>query len=186
MRAALLALVLVACGGTSGPTRTSTASLVDDHHGPNGEIVGITSREEIEAELPAWREAREAATIDVDAAGRLRTVTPGATVDVFLGTWCGDSRREVSRLFRALEPADGEVAALPFAIRFVGVDRAKTAPGFTEDVGLRYVPTIVVRRDGHEVGRIVESVPGGVGVERALLELLDGTRTGVTSGRPGL
>lgn len=147
--------------------------------------MGITTRDEIESELPAWRDAIADASIDTDAADRLARVAPGAEVDVFLGTWCGDSRREVSGLFRALERAE-LAGALPFAIRFIGVDRAKTAPGFTEGANLRYVPTIVVRREGVEAGRIIESVPGGVSVERALLELLEGTRSGVISGRPGV
>jgi len=181
MRAAVLAVVLAACGGGQ-----LSAHPIDAHHGSTGEIVGITSRQEIESESVSWRDAIASASIDTDAAERLRDVPPGASVDVFLGTWCGDSRREVSRLFRALEHAS-PVGELPFTIRFIGVDRSKTAPGLSEDANLRYVPTIIVRRDdAGEVGRIVESVPGGVGVERALLGLLDGTRTGVISGRPGL
>lgn len=148
--------------------------------------MGLTSREEIESELPAWRDAIAEAHPDVDAAERLARVAPGAEVDVFLGTWCGDSRREVSRLFRALErtAATDDAGTLPFSIRWIGVDRAKVAAPFTDGAGLRYVPTIVVRRDGVEVGRIVESAPEGV--DRALLGLLDGTRSGVISGRTDL
>jgi hypothetical protein len=176
---AFLAIVLAGCAATTTTAPASTTPI-DTHHGPMGEIVGPTSQEEIEAELPAWRTAREASTIDSDAAARLASVPAGATVTVFLGTWCGDSRREVSRLFVALAAA-GE---LPFAIAFIGVDRSKQAPGYTESADLRYVPTIVVARDGVEVGRIIESAP--LGVERALLELLDGTRSGVISGRTDL
>lgn len=182
MKSAVLALVLAACGSATPSVVTHPP---DAHHGPHGEILGLTSRVEIESELPAWRDAIAASTFDHDAADRLASVAPGAEVDVFLGTWCGDSRREVSRLFRALAQAES-VGALPFTIRFIGVDRAKTAPGFTESAGLRYVPTIVVRRGGVELGRIVESVPATTSVERALLGLLDGTQSGVISGRPDL
>ena len=183
MRQAWLALALAACGGAA--SAAPTASRVDADRGPSGEIVGVTTRAEIESELPAWREAIAIATIDTDAAERLAHVAAGAEVDVFLGTWCGDSRREVARLFRALERPDGS-PPLPFVVRFIGVDRAKAAPGLTEGADLRYVPTIIVRREGVEIGRIIESVPDGVGVERALLGLLDDSRTGVISGRPGL
>jgi len=179
MRMAVAAVLLAACGAAAP---VPSAAPVDTHHGATGEIVGITSREEIESELANWRDAIAAATIDRDAAERLRSVPPGAEVDVFLGTWCGDSRREVSRLFRAL---DGETP-LPFAIRYIGVDRAKTAPGFTENIGLRFVPTIIVRREGVELGRIIESPPPGASIERTLLGLLDGSQHGTLSGRPGL
>ncbi len=173
---------LAACGAASAAP-SSRAATPDEHHGPNGEIVGLTDRAEIEAELPAWREAIASATFDADAAERLSSVPPGAEVDVILGTWCGDSRREVSRLLRAIERAQA-AGALPFTIRFIGVDRTKSAPGYTEGLGIRYVPTIVVRRAGAEVGRIVESAPRGV--DRALLELLDGSSTGVVTGRTDL
>lgn len=183
MRWAASVLLLAACGGGAPHVAAHATSAADPHHGPNGEIVGLTTRDEIERELPAWRDAIAGATYDADAAEHLAAVVPGAEVDVFLGSWCGDSRREVSRLFRALEHV-ASIGPLPFTIRFIGVDRAKTAPGFTEGAGLRYVPTIVVRREGVEVGRIVESAPDGV--DRSLLALLDDSRTGVISGRSDL
>jgi hypothetical protein len=110
----------------------------------------------------------------------LADVPPGAEVDVFLGTWCGDSRRVVSRLFVALERIDP-----PFSIRFIAVDRDKRDPeGRSEGRDIRYVPTIIVRRDGLEVGRIVESAPHGVEVD--LLMLLRGEAEGTLSLRTDL
>lgn len=145
-------------------------------------MVGLTSRTAIEAELENWRDEIARASVDEDVARSLADVPPGAEVDVFLGTWCGDSRRVVSRLFRALEVAGDPV---PFSIRFVGVDRSKVAPGgLTDGVGLRFVPTIIVRRDGTEVGRIVESAPRGV--ETELHALLSGTASGTISLRTDL
>ncbi|AKF10227.1 hypothetical protein DB32_007376 [Sandaracinus amylolyticus] len=147
----------------------------------SGDVVGPTSRAEIEAALPAWRDAIASADVEEDTARALASVPPGAHVDVYLGTWCGDSRREITRLFRALEVAP---EPHPFTISFVGVDRAKRAPELPADLGLRYVPTIVVRRDGAEVGRIVESAPRGI--ERELLDLLSGARAGVITARSDL
>ena len=144
-------------------------------------IVGLTTRAEIERELPAWREAIASADPEDETARELASVPAGAEIDVFLGTWCGDSKREVARLFRALELVP---EPWPFTIRFIGVDRAKIAPGLTEGVGLRYVPTIVVRRDGAEVGRIVESAPRAI--ERELVELLAGRTSGVITRRTDL
>lgn len=147
-----------------------------------GALVGLTSREAIERDSDRWREEIATASVDEEVARSLGDVPPGAEVDVFLGTWCGDSRRVVSRLFVALEVAG---TPLPFSIRFVGVDRSKVAPGgLTDGVGLRFVPTIVVRRGGAEVGRIVESAPRGV--ETELRALLTGERTGTISLRTDL
>lgn len=165
-------LAVGACGGATagagGPAPVAPAPAARD-------VVGLTSRDEIADALPAWRDAIAAAAPSDELSRALASVPPGAEIDVFLGTWCGDSRREVSRLFVALELA-AAAGPLPFTVRFVGVDRAKEAPGLTEGVGLRYVPTVIVRRDGVEVGRIVEHPPRPI--EQELLDLLLGTRTG--------
>ncbi len=100
---------------------------------------------------------------------------PGAEVTVFLGTWCSDSRREVPRLWRALDQVGGEV---PFDLTYVAVDREKDEPAdLLAGQEIEYVPTFIVRRDGHEVGRVVEEAPDGI--EADLLALLTGAKTGV-------
>lgn len=171
----VVAALLAGCGATPRSTATSTPAASVSR--PT-DVVGVTNREAIEAAVPAWRDAVAAARPAEGTSRALASVPPGAEVDVFLGTWCGDSRREVSRLFLALEIA-AQVAPLPFSVRFIGVDRSKVAPGLSEGVDLRFVPTIIVRRDGVEVGRMVETATQGV--EQDLLDLLTGTRTGFLS-----
>jgi len=146
-------------------------------------LTGPVDRAAIERELPAWRDELARAEVDEAAAQALAEVPPGAEVDVFLGTWCGDSRRLVSRLFRALERVPE--GARPFAIRFVAVDRQKHDPeGLAEGRDIRFVPTIIVTREGAEVGRIVESAPGGVEVD--LGRLLRGEAHGTLTLRADL
>jgi len=96
------------------------------------------------------------------------------SVTVFLGTWCGDSRREVPRLLKVLE-----AVGLPEdRVRLVAVDNApdaiKRSPD-GEEVGLEIyrVPTAILLRDGREVSRLVEHPVRSV--ERDLLAMLDGT-----------
>lgn len=125
-----------------------------------------------------WETAFAAASPSADAAKALASVPPGGEVLVVLGTWCGDSRREVSRFVKALDLA----GAVPFQTRFVGVDRQKRAEGLdAEALGIRYVPTFIVSRGGKEVGRVVESAPGGI--EADVGALLRGEKTGVLSAR---
>lgn len=181
MRGAIVVAIGLAagCGGTTAPAGSARTTATTT----GGDIVGTTTREAIEAELPAWREAIASTTFERGTAEELATVPPGAEILVVLGTWCGDSRREISRLFRALEHAE-TLGPLPFSIRYVAVDRSKHAPEVGPELGLVRVPTIVVTRDGAEVGRIVESAPRGV--ERELVELLAGRSEGVISLRTDL
>ena len=142
--------------------------------------IGEWTRTELEHALPAWLEiARTTDVSDADARA-LASVPEGAEVEVYLGGWCGDSRREVTRFWRALDLA-GDV---PFRVRWIAVGRDKRVPGLTDNIELRYVPTFVVSRDGREVGRIIESAPRGIEIE--LNALLRGERAGVISGRTDL
>lgn len=148
-------------------------------------LLGPIRREQVEAAVPAWVQAGVASKIDRDAAKALTAVAPGAEVTVLLGTWCSDSRREISRLWRAFDEVGADAgggpgSGLPFTLHYIGVDETKQQPAAAvAAAGLLYVPTLIVRRDGREVGRIVESSPHGVEVD--LLALLDGKATGLLS-----
>lgn len=143
---------------------------------------GPVTREQIEAAAPEWVQAQVEAKPDAAAAQDLAQVEPGAEVTVFFGTWCGDSRREVPRLWNAIDMAGGSV---PFRITYIGVDREKKDPaGRVAKEDVRYVPTFIVVRDGREVGRVVETAPHGI--EADLLALLTGKATGVISTREDL
>jgi thiol-disulfide isomerase/thioredoxin len=144
--------------------------------------VGPLTREQIEAAVPDWVQSQVEAQLDAEAARALATVAPGAEVIVFVGTWCGDSKREVPRLWKALDETGGMV---PFAVRYVGVDRDKKEPAAAlAESAVRYLPTFIVVRDGRERGRIVETSPHGV--ERDLLDLLTGKARGVLATREDL
>jgi thiol-disulfide isomerase/thioredoxin len=146
-----------------------------------GVLVGPVTREKVEA-APEWVQAEVEAKPDPNVAAALASVPAGAEVEVFLGTWCGDSRRELPRLWKAIDAAGGTV---PFQIHYVGVDHAKKEPAAEiAKEGVRYLPTFIVRRDGHEVGRIVETSPNGI--ESDLLALLTGKASGVLSTRTDL
>lgn len=130
----------------------------------------------------SWRERLEDVDVDKEDATALGEVPPGAEVTVYFGAWCPDSRREVPRLWRALEEAGGDV---PFTVEYIALDTDFEA-GDTDISGadLDFVPTFVVHRDGEEVGRIVESAPDRL--ERDLHALLTGDEEGVLSGRSDL
>ena len=80
------------------------------------------------------------------------------TVEVFFGSWCGDSKREVPRFMRLMD-----ALGMPKTnINLIGVDRNgnryKKSPG-GEEIGknIHRVPTFVFYKDGVEINRIVES-----------------------------
>jgi thiol-disulfide isomerase/thioredoxin len=84
----------------------------------------------------------------------LRVVSDDVDITVVLGTWCGDSRRGVPAFLKVAD----ETGIPPGRVRLYGVDRTKRGPGHEpEDLAVDRVPTVVVRKSGVEVGRIVET-----------------------------
>lgn len=77
---------------------------------------------------------------------------------IFLGTWCGDSRREVPRFLKILDEAQFPNERL----KIVAVDRRepnikKSPMGEEWGLQIKRVPTFIFLKDGKEVNRIVES-----------------------------
>ncbi len=72
---------------------------------------------------------------------------------VFGGTWCEDTQFVLPRFFKLQE-----MSGVPDnAITFFGVDRQKKALGnIAEAFGITNVPTIIIMKDGKEIGRVVE------------------------------
>lgn len=147
------------------------------------ELVGPLSRAEIETAVPGWVESEVAAQPDVDKAIEMASAGgAGSRVTVFLGTWCSDSRRELSRFWRAIDESGGE---LSFELLYVGVNRDKDQPAdLLAGFGLEYVPTFVVEVEGEETGRIVEESPHGI--EHDLVALLRGEATGLITAKEEL
>lgn len=80
------------------------------------------------------------------------------TIKAFLGTWCGDSKREVPRFYKVLENAKFPEKQL----QVIAVDRTedayKQSPSHEEaGLNIHRVPTFIFYKNGNEVNRIVES-----------------------------
>ena len=76
------------------------------------------------------------------------------TMLVYLGSWCSDSRREVSRFIKILDYLKFDYNK----IKFIGLDRKKTAPNYTKNIwDIQYVPTFIILDDGNETNRIIET-----------------------------
>ena len=77
------------------------------------------------------------------------------SIVVFMGTWCDDSHILIPRLERVLIQANYPLAK----VTMYGVDRAKrTKNGEEKKYNITLVPTIILFKNGKEVGRITENV----------------------------
>jgi thiol-disulfide isomerase/thioredoxin len=142
---------------------------------------GLLSREQVEAIVRNWGTTvviNESWNARVD---EIRHVAGGATIKVFMGVWCEDSRQEIPQFMKILDTLDGKA---PFAVEFYAVDERKEQPAHElEANAVWYVPTFIVLRNGREVGRIVEH-PART-LEKDLLRLLNGSAKGLLSSSEG-
>jgi hypothetical protein len=100
-----------------------------------------------------WHAGEDAYSPDPADVRSIAALPGPAVLEVYFGSWCSDSRREIPRLLAILEAA----GPLPLKTRFYGIDRAKKEPArLVARIDLERVPTLVIRVEGEEIGRIVE------------------------------
>jgi hypothetical protein len=84
--------------------------------------------------------------------------TDDITIEVFMGTWCEDSQREVPRFFKIIDYLKGKEDQLQLFALDNHPDRYKTSPqGEEKGKAIHLVPTFIFYRAGLELGRISES-----------------------------
>ena len=147
MKSAWMVPAAVLLLSAAGPAAASEGSAVETEM-----LLGEFRGEKLLGAPYAWSlpPLPDAAAEDVSRirsrAGRFRAV-------VFLGTWCGDSRRHVPEFMALMEAAGiGETH-----IRYVGLDREKALPKRFSRYRIDRIPTFVIESGGRELGRIVET-----------------------------
>jgi len=120
-------------------------------------LLGPTDPNAILAISPEWRDIYDSYAPEPAALARLHEMARpgrGLTVEVILGSWCSDSRRQVPK-FLKIEDLLGD-DALPAT--YVGVHKQRELRGAAvEGKNIRGIPSIIVRREGKEIGRITET-----------------------------
>lgn len=78
-------------------------------------------------------------------------------IKVFLGTWCGDSKREVPRFYKILKSAKfNEEQLKVFAVDRTEEAYKRSPNGEEKGLNIHRVPTFIFYKNGKEVNRIVE------------------------------
>jgi len=79
------------------------------------------------------------------------------TITAFMGTWCGDSKRQVPIFYKVLNEANFPLERLTMVAVDRGRETYKQSPGGEhEGLNIHRVPTFIIYKNGKEVNRIVE------------------------------
>lgn len=117
-------------------------------------ILGEITRNELEEKF-SWFTQRYLQYIPSEKVlHKLKPYASTISFVVIIGTWCSDSREHVPSFFKVCD----QMGVNPSAIRMIGVNRKKDRLPSPEmdSLQIEFVPTIIVYRNGKEIGRIVE------------------------------
>lgn len=147
----VLTLYLVGC------SKSSEQTLATDTQTGSPMVIGVCTPASLKGNpvFNSWYTPEyQSYTPNGDAVAKIASMGDTVQVLVFMGTWCGDSKREVPRFFHIVD-----AAKIPQgSITMYGVDRTKkTSDGLADKYGITNVPTFIFLSGGKEIGRIVES-----------------------------
>jgi thiol-disulfide isomerase/thioredoxin len=127
-------------------------------------VLGGLDAEKLFRRLPEWERGYREYQPDSAAVRVLREVQDPVEILVFLGTWCGDSEREVPHFMKALDVAGNR----NLSVRYFGVPRNfREADDAAAQYDIQAVPTFLVRKGATEVGRIVERATASIEADLA-------------------
>lgn len=79
------------------------------------------------------------------------------SITLFMGTWCGDSREEVPKLYKVLDAANFPMEELTVIAVSSQSNMYKQSPEHEEaGLNIHRVPTVIFYKNGKEINRIVE------------------------------
>jgi thiol-disulfide isomerase/thioredoxin len=140
--------------------------LIRAHPGVTGEM----SMDKLWETVPVWRSVMDDYQPNAPAVAALKANGTDAKVTILYGTWCPDSKNYVPRLVKALRAAGND----KIQVKLVGIDNQFREPVDTvQPMRITNVPTVIVERNGREVGRIVETPAAGT-IEEDLAAILCG------------
>ena len=128
--------------------------IIDDKTG-KPMLIGVTDRSAFElTDFEEWyNDEYTAYEPDEFILEQIKEISDSVDIQIFMGTWCSDSRREVPRFLKILDLSEFEQSKL----RIINVDRKKKSSTNEEkNKNIEFVPTFILNREGIEIGRITE------------------------------
>jgi len=148
--------ILLIVTGFNSRAQTPYTSSKDEKHPEVTVLNGIISKYALQnnAEFNNWYNSNQNIyDPPKDIVNAMEAAKDKVQFVIFGGTWCEDTQFILPRFFKLQEQSGFPDKS----ISFFGVNRAKQTLGNVSTVfNITNVPTIIVMKDGKEVGRVVE------------------------------
>lgn len=132
--------------------------LSKDSHGSDMLLGKCTRAALLQAPFSDWFKPNyDSYTVDSFTCNFVKPLLTGKMITIFMGTWCGDSKREVPRVLKMLDCCGFPEKNLTLIMVSNKDTLYKKSPQH-EEAGRNIVrvPTIIIEQKGSEIGRIVE------------------------------
>ncbi|MGZ3881564.1 MAG: thioredoxin family protein [Flavisolibacter sp.] len=136
----------------------------------NKVLVGFITKQELATDTAfTWfAQNQQGYTPDQNALQLLKANKDSVNIIAFGGTWCGDTKYILPKFFMLADAA----GLSQDHVTLLGVDHdKKTIQHLAEAFGITNVPTLIVMKNGKEVGRVVEYGHTGL-FDKDLAEIL--------------
>jgi len=167
-------VLLYACSPKINDSKNESLNTISIDNNGKPMLIGSCSKSALKkAPFNEWfNKNYEAYKVNDTITSLIKPLAVEKTFQLFLGTWCGDSKREVPRMLKILE----DCGVKKSSIQLVMVDNHdstyKQSPTHEEKgLNIHRVPTMIVYENGLELGRIVESPV--VSIEKDLFGILN-------------
>jgi hypothetical protein len=132
------------------------------------ELLGSLSKEEILENFPDWQEKVASYVPNMEVIEKLQSIQYPIEIEIFLGTWCPDTKRNVSAYFQIMDMVDNPL----FTTTYIGIPKDKESrEPYIEGKNIVKVPTFIILINDEEKGRIIENPVKSV--EEDLLDIIN-------------
>ena len=159
----IIIISVIAISSCSVPRKSSSPVLVNqiskDSRG-NDMLLGKCTRAVLlQSPFADWFKPNyDSYIVDSFTCNFIRPLLANKSITIFMGTWCGDSRREVPRVLKMLDCCGFPMNDLALVMVGNSDSLYKKSPQHEEaGKNIVRVPTIIVEQKNAEIGRIIES-----------------------------
>lgn len=141
----------ISANSSASNSKSASTSNLASHRHQSGYITGDVTQQSLLKGYPYFAKGYQNYQLTQQQVKQMKNLPSDMSLDIYFGTWCHDSQREVPRLLKALSVNPNITAKL------IALDIRKQEPqGRAKASGVKYTPTIIVKLNGEEVGRIIE------------------------------
>ncbi|MGB1262633.1 MAG: thioredoxin family protein [Cognaticolwellia sp.] len=129
-----------------------TVSACANSHGEaDAMAIGEISQQQLMASHKVFSQGYQAFQLSPDEMAEMKRWPSDLHVEVYFGTWCHDSQREVPKFLKMLTEKPS------LSHRLIALDYQKSEPnGSAKSHDIKFTPTFVIYQNNQEIGRVIE------------------------------